>query len=230
VYPTERKNVRNQIAAGSIAIALIAIILLGILLSNLRHTLVEERKQGIKNLVDIVYTMTTSEYIKVETGEVSEEHAKEHVMEFIKVARYDDRSGYFWVNDSTPKIIIHPIEPQLKDKNISKLKDSHGNLIFEQMLKSMEIPEGIFISYWWGHPTNKDIGDIEKISFVRYFEPWGWIIGTGLYINDINSDFYTFLFLGILGICGIIGIGILVFVTIDRKVMLLLDRYYEDLR
>ena len=230
MYLLERTNVRNQIAAGSITLALIAVLLLSILLSHLRSTIVEERKQGIKNLVDVVYTMTTTEYMKFQNDEITEEHAKRHIMEFVRVARYDDRAGYFWVNDTQPNIVIHPIEPSLKDKNIANLKDSRGNLIFQQMLKSMETPEGVFIHYWWGHPINKEIGDNEKVSFVRYFEPWGWIIGTGLYLDDINDDFFLFLFLGIFGIFSIISIGVLVFIIIDKKVMLILDRHYEDTR
>ena len=230
MYLLERTSVRNKIAAGSIVLALISILLLSVLLSNLKFTIVQERKQGIKNLVDVVYTMTSNEYIKFQNDEITEEQAKLNITEFVKIARYDDRTGYFWVNDSQPKIIIHPIEPALKDKNISNLTDSHGNLIFQQMLKSIEVPEGIFIHYWWGHPVNKEIGDVEKVSFVRYFEPWGWIIGTGIYLDDINDDFFMFLIFGIFSIFCIIAIGVFVFVMIDKKVMLILDRHYENSR
>jgi len=97
--------------------------------------------------------------------------------------RYGD-NGYFWINDFEPKMIMHPIKPILNGKNLSKAKDPNGTYLFNEMVKVAKERGAGFVNYMWEKPgfTKPQ----KKISYVEAFNEWGWIIGTGIYINDIS--------------------------------------------
>lgn len=93
--------------------------------------------------------------------------------------------NYFWVNDLDAKMIMHPVKPALNGKDMAEFKDRKGNYFFKDMVKvAKEKGEGT-ITYWWGKPGKS--GDYPKLSFVKLFAPWDWIIGMGVYIDDIDQ-------------------------------------------
>ncbi|MCH9813131.1 MAG: methyl-accepting chemotaxis protein [Epsilonproteobacteria bacterium] len=93
--------------------------------------------------------------------------------------------GYFWINDLAPKMIMHPIKPALNGKDLSSVKDPNGKPLFNEMVKVVKDKGAGFVSYQWPKPNFKNPQD--KISYVTLFEPWGWVIGTGLYMSDLNA-------------------------------------------
>ena len=93
---------------------------------------------------------------------------------------------YFWINDSGPKMIMHPIKPALNGKDISGVKDAKGKHLFIEMVETVQKNNGAgYVSYWWSKPgTDKDF---PKLSYVKLFKPWGWIIGMGVYVDNIET-------------------------------------------
>ncbi|XPV69235.1 MAG: cache domain-containing protein [Halarcobacter sp.] len=97
------------------------------------------------------------------------------------------KSGYFWINDSKAKMIMHPIKPSLDGKDLSKVKDPNGKLLFSEMAKVAEKnAAGGFVKYMWEKPGKTK--PQPKLSFVQKFEPWDWIIGTGEYVDNIEEN------------------------------------------
>ncbi|MBI9110873.1 methyl-accepting chemotaxis protein [Maridesulfovibrio ferrireducens] len=94
---------------------------------------------------------------------------------------------YFWVNDSGPKMIMHPMKPALNGKDISGIADAKGKKLFVEMVKTVQQNNGAgYVYYWWNKPgTGKDA---PKLSYVKLFEPWGWIIGMGVYVDNIDAS------------------------------------------
>jgi methyl-accepting chemotaxis protein len=94
-------------------------------------------------------------------------------------------NGYFWINDFTPNMIMHPIKPSLNGKNLSKAKDPNGVYLFNEMVKVAKANGAGFVEYMWEKPgfTKPQ----PKLSYVEAFKEWGWIIGTGIYIDDIKT-------------------------------------------
>ncbi|WP_027177923.1 methyl-accepting chemotaxis protein [Maridesulfovibrio bastinii] len=91
---------------------------------------------------------------------------------------------YFWINDFGPKMVMHPIKPALNGKDISGIKDKKGKNLFVEMTdKAKNDGEG-FVTYWWDKPGS-DV-EAKKLSYVKAFKPWGWIIGMGIYIDNIE--------------------------------------------
>ncbi|SDK87332.1 methyl-accepting chemotaxis sensory transducer with Cache sensor [Maridesulfovibrio ferrireducens] len=94
---------------------------------------------------------------------------------------------YFWINDSGPKMIMHPMKPALNGKDLSGIADAKGKKLFVEMVKTVQQNNGAgYVSYWWSKPgTGKNA---PKLSYVKLFEPWGWIIGMGVYVDNIDAS------------------------------------------
>ncbi len=127
------------------------------------------------------WVIGTGEYV----SDVSE-NLKAEALKSISAMRYG-KSGYFWINDSEPKMIMHPIKPSLNGKNLSKVKDPNGKFLFNEMVKVSKTENlGGLVDYMWEKP-GKDAPQL-KYSYVKKFEPWDWIIGTGAYVDDIEEN------------------------------------------
>ena len=128
------------------------------------------------------WVIGTGEYVSDVTSKIQDEAKKA-----ISDMRYGN-DGYFWINDSNPKMVMHPIKPALIGKDLSNNSDAKGKKHFVEMVKVAKAnPNGGLVSYWWDRPGKK--GDPrEKFSYVQRFEAWDWIIGTGAYVDDIETD------------------------------------------
>lgn len=124
----------------------------------------------------------------VGTGKYRSEIVKEYqnrAKEIISNLRYDNGKGYFWINDMHPKMIMHPIKPSLNGQDLSNSKDPTGKLLFMEMVKvASEKGKGV-VHYMWPKPGFEK--PQQKISYVEAFKEWGWIVGTGVYADDIDA-------------------------------------------
>lgn len=122
------------------------------------------------------------------TGKYRSEIIKEYqdvAKNIIANLRYDNGKGYFWINDFTPNMIMHPIKPALNGKNLSNSKDSNGKLLFREMVQvAKEKGKGV-VNYMWPKPGFDT--PQQKISYIEAFKEWDWIVGTGVYADDIDA-------------------------------------------
>jgi methyl-accepting chemotaxis protein len=93
--------------------------------------------------------------------------------------------NYFWIHDQGLKMVMHPIKPDLDGQDLSNFEDRKGKKLFIEMTEVCKDKGEGFVEYWWPKPGKE--GDFPKLSFVRLFKPWGWIIGMGAYVDDIES-------------------------------------------
>ncbi|MGY4284936.1 HAMP domain-containing protein [Bradyrhizobium sp. LM2.7] len=114
------------------------------------------------------------------------EQAQAAAIAEIKSLRYD-KVEYFWINDLTPKMVMHPIKPELDGKDLSGMKDPSGNTLFMGFVDVVKKQGAGFYSYLWPKPGFEQ--PVAKISYVKGFAPWGWIIGTGIYLDDVDAAF-----------------------------------------
>ncbi|MBG0777952.1 MAG: cache domain-containing protein [Desulfovibrionaceae bacterium] len=93
--------------------------------------------------------------------------------------------NYFWVNDLHPTMVMHPTNPDLDGKDLTDVKDAQGKALFVEMARvAKEKGEGV-VDYRWGKPGHE--GDFPKRSYVKFFEPWGWVVGMGVYMDDVEA-------------------------------------------
>jgi methyl-accepting chemotaxis protein len=164
-------------AAGLLAVA-------GFWISGQRSTMLSEKEQKTKNLVEIPLSVINQQYELETKGKITRAQAQANAINTIRAMRYEG-DNYFWINDDHPTMVMHPTKPELDGKNLADLKDPDGNAIFVEMVKAAQAPGGGYVRYLWPKPGHEK--PVPKLSFVKRFAPWGWIVGTGIYIDDLDA-------------------------------------------
>ena len=167
------------------ALAIIAVTLVTSLIS--RNNMMNEKFNTTRELVEVATHIVQYYYDQASSGKMDEKQAKDLALTQLKTLRYN-QEDYFWVNDTTPTMLMHPTKPALDGKDLSGVKDPYGTYLFNDMVKVVKTSGGGFVPYYWPKPGHDK--PVSKISYVHEFKPWGWIIGTGIYIDDVDAQFY----------------------------------------
>ncbi|WP_229855116.1 methyl-accepting chemotaxis protein [Candidatus Sulfurimonas marisnigri] len=125
------------------------------------------------------WVIGTGAYVSDVTTKMQEEALKT-----VSEIRFGE-SGYFWINNADPKMIMHPIKPSLNGKELSAVKDPKGVYLFNEMAKIAKDKGSGIVKYHWEKPGYDK--PQPKISYIEMFKPWGWIIGTGEYVDNIED-------------------------------------------
>jgi len=151
----------------------------------IENKVLEWDKRGVQHVVDVAYSLV-AEYDKQVQKEIMPLfEAQLKAAADIQSLRYS-KNEYFWINDLKTKIIMHPIKPELEGQNVGSMKDSNGKLLFLEFVKVTRENGAGFVSYNWPKPGEQS--PAPKISFVKLYKPWGWVIGSGIYIDDVKAD------------------------------------------
>ena len=143
-------------------------------------------KRQLKNITLIQEAFLKTKYNKYKQGLLTEAEAKRSALEELRTFRYGPGGiDYLWVSDYNSVLISHP-DPELQNADFSNVRDVRGALIVPPMVKvALEKNEG-YTSYWWrrlGQETH-----IEKLTYSKHFPEWKWVIGTGVYIDDVEAE------------------------------------------
>ncbi|MFA7268739.1 MAG: methyl-accepting chemotaxis protein [Sterolibacterium sp.] len=182
----------NTIKGKLIVVLLVSLV--GMLIASVfsvyseKATLLEDRKVKTRNLVEATSGVLSRFHALQIAGTMTEEEAKAAAISTIKGMRYD-KNEYFWINDLTPTMIMHPIKPELDGKNLSNNKDPEGKFLFMEFVAEVKKNKAGFVDYLWPKPGFDR--PVPKISYVAGFEPWGWILGSGIYLDDVEQIFRT---------------------------------------
>ena len=121
-------------------------------------------------------------------GSLTREQAQKQALQVIRGLRYN-QNDYFWINDLTPVMIMHPANPKLDGQNLAAVKDPDGFEVFNEMVTLAKAKGGGMVDYRWPKPGAEQ--PVQKTSYIQLFQPWGWIIGSGVYIDDLQDEFYA---------------------------------------
>ena len=119
-------------------------------------------------------------------GKLTREQAQQLALQSMVGLRYDEQE-YFWINDMQPRMVMHPIRPELDGQDLSQTKDPNGLALFVAFVDTVRQQGKGFVTYQWPKPGST--APVEKISYVQGFEPWGWVIGSGAYVGDVRETF-----------------------------------------
>ncbi|WNV11722.1 methyl-accepting chemotaxis protein [Tardiphaga sp. 709] len=170
-----------------IGIALTGMItLVPIALYNIRSQMMTDRQAKIQHMVDIGHGIL-AHYQKLEgDGSLGREQAQAAALAVIKGLRYD-KVEFFWINDMAPNMIMSPAKPELDGKPVGDLKDPSGNYLFRGFVDVAQKQGEGFYGYLW--PKLGSEQPVSKLSYIKKFAPWDWIIGTGIYLDDVDAIF-----------------------------------------
>jgi methyl-accepting chemotaxis protein len=121
----------------------------------------------------------------VKAGEFPLEEGKKRAAEIVRDMTYG-KDGYLWINDMQPKMIMHPTQPQLDGTDLTEYKDPNGKRLFVECVRVCKEKGGGTVDYVWQKPGAARL--VPKISYVEVYEPWGWIVGTGAYLDRIEEE------------------------------------------
>ncbi|KAB1443379.1 methyl-accepting chemotaxis protein [Pseudodesulfovibrio senegalensis] len=169
-------------------VGMAAAVLVGMVFYYLPSTteaLMKEKRQALSNTVDVAYTLIEDYAAKARSGAMSEEEAKKTAAEEVGTLRYDEKE-YFWINDLVPIMIKHPMKPELDGQNLAGIKDVNNVYLFKEMAQVARNKGEGFVEYVWPKPGASE--PQPKLSYVRLYKPWGWVVGSGLYIDDVRDQ------------------------------------------
>ena len=151
-----------------------------------RETMLAGRQAAVRNIVEAGAGVVAQFQQMAERHEISEDEAKHRAMARLAGMRYPG-NGYLFITDANCVVIMHPVLPDLVNKDQSKYKDVNGKYLFVELVKvARENGQG-FVDYMARLPGKST--EVPKISYVKRFEPWDWYIASGVYIDDINAAF-----------------------------------------
>ena len=148
----------------------------------------QARMSSTRQLVEVARGIASSVQAEEAAGSMTREQAQALAIRQIQKLRYDEKE-YFWINDMQPRMVMHPIKPNLNGKELGEMKDPNGLALFSAMVAVVRKDGKGFVAYQWPKPGSDK--PVDKISFVQGFEPWGWVIGSGVYTDDLRSATLT---------------------------------------
>jgi Amt family ammonium transporter len=148
-----------------------------------------ERKQEVsRRLVEAAYNIIATYAEQESQGMLSRELAQQGALHRIRTLRYgDEGKDYFWVNDMRPVMLMHPYRSDLEGKYLGDFKDPTGRLLFKDIVEVVRRDGGGMVDYYWQW-YDESGGAVHKSSYVKGFEPWGWVVGTGMYTDDVAAE------------------------------------------
>ncbi|MFW6415046.1 MAG: methyl-accepting chemotaxis protein [Thermodesulfobacteriota bacterium] len=186
------RKFQNQLMVTMVLIiAVFSIIVSFVYFPDIHDALWQEKKDKVQNLIQSQMVVLDHYYKLSQEGELSEEEAKEMAKGAIRESRYgDENRGYFWINDKQPKMIMHPYKTELNGEDLSEVQDAEGKYLFNSFVEVVKEQGAGFVEYHWQYYDDADRVE-PKLSYVREFEPWGWILGTGVYVNDVWEKLFS---------------------------------------
>ena len=194
-----REQQRNEVRfAGRIPLRIILPVTLTVILFSMtifllvlpliEEKLMDGKREMIRELTESSWSILVAHAQKEKDGLLTREEAQTEAIENLRRLRYGpELKDYFWINDMHPRIIMHPYRPDLEGKDISDYADPNGKRLFVEFVRIVRAKSAGYVDYEW--QWKDDPGRIvPKISFVKGFEPWGWIVGTGIYVEDVRAE------------------------------------------
>ncbi|MFQ2171968.1 methyl-accepting chemotaxis protein [Aeromonas rivipollensis] len=171
-------------------VTLMVLALLGLLLffclQIYQQGLMGEKSRQTRAQVETAYSLVAGFEARVRKGELDEGRAKAEALAAIKGLRYGEED-YFWINDSHPTMVMHPMKPELDGKDLSGVEDKQGLRLFVAFADLAKAQGAGEVAYYWPKPGVEE--PVRKISYIKRFAPWDWVIGTGVYVDDVEAQY-----------------------------------------
>jgi len=165
--------------------------------------------QSTSGILDYYHGLETA-------GTLTTEQAQKQALDTIRGLRYN-QSDYFWINDLRPVMIMHPVSVKLNGQDLSAIKDPDGFAVFNEMVTLAKAKGAGMVQYRWPKPGAAD--PVPKISYVQLFAPWGWILGSGVYVDDVQAEFKQQMINAALFSLAIIAVMALLVILIARSIV-----------
>lgn len=172
-----------SISAFTLSIAVFGMLVF--FLPYMEAKLMDEKRLATQSEVETAYALIASYDARARNSEFSVQEAQKRAIGNIKALRYASNE-YFFVTDTAAKMVVHPLKAELDGKDMNAFMDPTGKRIFAEFAALAKDKGEGFVNYLWEKPG--ETKPVQKISYVKLYKPWGWIVGTGIYVNDVAAE------------------------------------------
>lgn len=160
-------------------------------LSALYQETLKQRKASVQYVVESAISQVNSLYEQIQKEGKSEEDAKQEALFVLRNLRYEGEN-YVWINDLGPKMVMHPFKKEMEGQDLTNYQDPNGKRLFVEMVRVCQEKGEGYVDYVWPKPGSDQ--PVPKVSYVKLFKPWGWIVGSGVYTDDVYTQFRNAMF------------------------------------
>jgi len=210
------------ILTGLAVTALFVIVTFAWVVPSTKAGFIDKKKEKLKEITEVAWTTAKYYHDLVQTAGISEDEAKKMALATLESLRYGpEMKDYFWVNDTRPYMLMHPFSKDLVGKDVGENKDPDGKRFFMEFATVAKNQGAGYVTYRW--PYNNDTSRIvPKVSYVKYYAAWDWVIGTGMYVEDVNEEVaaWTKKIIGVFVVLGLIAAALSYFISraISRRI------------
>jgi methyl-accepting chemotaxis protein len=219
------RNLRFAAKAAIISMVFVLpiVVLLGWQLKSQFDQSMQARMDATRQHVEIAHGLIAWAHAQETGGRMTREQAQQIARQAVATLRYDGNE-YFWINDMQPRMVMHPIRPELDGKDLSGMRDPNGLALFDAFVATVRKGGEGFVAYQWPKPGSE--APVDRISYVKGYAPWGWIVGSGIYTGDLRE-----VALRLLAWYGtIVCIGLLIAGYLFRSFYLVMDGGLKETR
>jgi methyl-accepting chemotaxis protein len=222
-----RFQLSTRIMLLGLVIVLSFSIVFGWLYPQLKTRLYDAKYLKTRHVVESAWSVLAHFQKEAAEGRLSVGDAQAAAVAAVKGMRYE-KSDYFWINDTQPRMVMHPMKPKLDGKDLSGAKDPNGKFLFNEFVKVCQAKGAGFVEYMWPKPGSD--APVAKISYVKLLPEWNWIVGSGIYLDDVAQE-VSQLFWLLIGANLLIGLAALVLsYGMARSIARPIDRTVAGLR
>jgi methyl-accepting chemotaxis protein len=190
----------------ALALVLPLLALMGWMAKSQVDQAMQARRDATRQAVEAVSGVLRSALAQEVAGTLTREQAQQAALRTVAGLRYGG-DEYFWVNDMQPRMLMHPMKPAMDGTDIGGVLDPNGLPLFKAMVDIVRQHGKGFVAYQWPKPGKEQ--PVDKVSYVQGFEPWGWIIGSGIYLDALHADIWRDLSGALAGVLASIGLAML---------------------
>ena len=184
----QRGDILRILLPSVVVTTLVYVALFAVILPSLHSALLDKKKEMIRELTNSVSHILDDAEVLERSGRLSRAEAQEKAIREIRSIRYGlEGKDYFWINDLTPVMVMHPYRTDLEGRDVSDFTDPTGKRLFREMVETIRSQGAGYVFYQWQWKDDPS-KVVAKLSYVKGFAPWGWILGTGIYLDDVNAE------------------------------------------
>ncbi|MDE1929912.1 MAG: methyl-accepting chemotaxis protein, partial [Burkholderiales bacterium] len=146
----------------------------------------QQQQAAVRHQVESAYHVIDWAYQMEATGKLDAARAQALAKSAVAGMRYGADGNYFWINDMSPAMVMHPLKPEMDGQDLSNYKDPNGFRLFAAMAEVARTRSAGMVAYQWPKPGSAK--PVDKVSYVMAFKPWGWVVGSGIYVDNVYTQ------------------------------------------
>jgi PAS domain S-box-containing protein len=159
-----------------------------IIIPRYQQNIMNGKREMIMELTNAALSILSKYENDEKEGILNREEAQKTAISRIQYLRYgDENKDYFWITDMHPTMVVHPFRNDLNGQDLTNFTDPHGKKLFAEFVEVVKKSEEGYVDYMWQWKDDS-LHIVPKLSYVKIFKPWHWVIGTGVYIEDVKKE------------------------------------------